>query len=415
MSLILHYKFDQSDLTIDSSTSNIPLVNNGSVVSAVDATYGNVSSFNATTNSYFTGPSLTQLQGSSPWTVSYWVNRNSKTTFNTQLAFGNSLNSGGGISILFGSAGAHNVNYGAWLSTSPNIAVATWTHVSHTYDGTTLSAYIDGVLNNSVNVNLNVSSQSLTIGRDLVSFTNSNYTFTGFMSDFRVYDDSLASTDILQMFNEGPNPPPVLTVTMYTHIADLEWEDVSGASTYRVTATEDTLDEIELTTTVESHFEIFNLKPDTNYTLKVYTDLDTLTPIHTNLETTLSLNSSNVGSLMTRLGNDLTIINETAVDEIDALINEVLTTGDIVNTNIGETIFVETSDSLVLTDTNESILTPFQTGQGAGQSISVVLPDSSTSVVSYDETTNEIVSDTVNFAIGSTLVLGGLKVTVKEI
>lgn len=77
-----------------------------------------------------------------------------------------------------------------------------------------------------------------------------SYTFTRFMSDFRVYDNSLASADILQLFNEGPNPPPVLTVTMYTHVAYLEWEDVSGASTYRVTSTEDTFDETELATTV---------------------------------------------------------------------------------------------------------------------------------------------------------------------
>ena len=37
MSLVLQYKFDQADLTIDSSTSNISLVNAGGVVSSVDA------------------------------------------------------------------------------------------------------------------------------------------------------------------------------------------------------------------------------------------------------------------------------------------------------------------------------------------------------------------------------------------
>lgn len=118
---------------------------------------------------------------------------------------------------------------------------------------------------------------------------------------------------------------------------------------------------------------------------------------------------------MVRIGSDLTLLNETALDHIDPLLNAVLRTGEVVNTPIGETIFVADAESLVISDVNELVLTPFQNSDGSGQSVSIVLPDASTKTISYDETTNAVVSESTNFAVGTYFVVGGLKVNVKEI
>lgn len=295
MSLVLNYKFDQIDLTIDSSTSNIPLVNAGGVVSSVDATYGNVASFDGSATAYFSsGTSLTQLQGSSSRTISYWVNRNAKVTFSIPYAYGDPNRSGTsqGIRTAFTAAGVFSVAYftGTLINASTVFSVGTWYHVAETDDGTTLYMYVNGVLENSASVTINGSTDPISIGRDLVGVTDTSFIFTGFMADFRVYDDALSSANLLALIADGPNAP-TLDVTMYTHLADLVWGEVSGASTYNVTFIEDSSPETALTTTSGTSFEALDLTSGSLYTFNVYTDLDLVTP-----EFTISANQCSIRS-----------------------------------------------------------------------------------------------------------------------
>lgn len=419
MSLVLQYKFDQADLTIDSSTSGIPLVNAGGVVSSVDATYGNVASFDGSSNSYLSsGTSLSTLQGSSSRTISYWLNRNAKGTFSIPYAYGNPGISGGGIRSAFNASGvlALAYNSGQQLDSNTSFSVGTWYHVAEVYDGTTLSFYIDGVFDTSATVSMNSSTNPLSIGQDLVHVVNSGFIYTGYMSDFRVYDDALLAADLLTITTNGPNASLLnLDTTMYTHVADLTWDAVPGATSYTVSSNENSGGEVTLGTSSGTTYEVFNLTPGGSYEFRVYTDLDIVTPAYAETETSLALNTTNVGSLMTRLNNDLTLLTGSASDEVEPFLRSILTTGDIVNTSIGDVVFVANTESLSLDEPEEKMMTPFEEASGSGQSISVVLPDTSINTVGYDQTTNEVVSGSTNYPVGTYFILGNRKVTVKEI
>ena len=416
MSLILRYRFDDTDLTIDSSSSGIPLVNTGGVVSSVDATFGNVASFDASNDSFFTSnTSLTQIQGASPRTISFWVNRNTKNNFNIVYSYGNTGSLGGGIRAAFHSSGVLGIAYGmVELLLNSTFNVGTWYNIAEVYDGTTLSYFVDGVLDNSVNVTMNSTTDPISIGQDVVGVVSNSFIYTGFLSDFRVYDSALTSTDLLDITNAGPNPSG-LNTTMFTHVADITWDEVSGASSYTVTSTENAGQEITHGDTTNTYLEIFNLNPDSSYEFKVYSDLDMVTPAYTETDVALSLNSTNVDSLMVRLQNDLTILSNTSSDEIEPFLGSVLTTGEIVNTSLGKTVFVSDAGTVNIDETEERFLMPFDQGSGTGQSISVVLPDTTINTIGYDQNTNQITSGATNYSIGSTFVLGNQKITVKEI
>lgn len=419
MSLVLQYKFDQADLTIDSSTSNISLVNAGGVVSSVDATYGNVASFDGSSNSYLSsGTSLSTLQGTSSRTICYWVNRNTKGNFSIPYAYGNPGNSGGGIRAALNTSGVLALAYNTaqQLDGNTSFTAGTWYHVAEVYDGTTLACYIDGVLDASTPVSMNSSTEPLSIGQDLVHVVNSGFIFTGYISDFRVYDDALLAADLLIITTNGPNASLLnLNTTMYTHVADLSWDVVPGATSYIVSSNENSGGEVTLGVTSGTTYEVFNLTPGASYEFRVYTDLDTVTPAYTETETALALDITNVGSLMTRLNNDLTFLTGAGSDEIEPFLRSILTTGDIVNTSIGDVVFVANTESLSLDEPEEKLMTPFEEASGSGQSISVVLPDTSINTVGYDQTTNEVVSGSTNYPVGTYFILGNRKVTVKEI
>ena len=234
------------------------------------------------------------------------------------------------------------------------------------------------------------------------------------MSDFRVYDDALSSTEVSDVFSAGPNPSP-LALTMFTHVADLTWESIGGASEYTITFKIDGGSEIVHTTTEELSHSVYNLIQGSSYEFNLYTDLDVVTPIDTMTDSPLVVNAVNVDSLLTRLSNDISLLNSTSIDDIEEFIPSSLTTGETVNTSLGNAIFVANSDTVTLTDPNGSVLTPFLASSGSGQTVTINLPDTSSALVEYDETNEEIVFETTNYSVNEHFVVGDLKVIIKEI
>ena len=414
MSIVLRYQFNQptASLTTDSSGNSNTLVSAGGVVSSTDTTYGSVAYFDGGGSSHFTlGSVPTEMLGSSPRTFSFWNKRD--TGSGTMFEYGNLFDRfralGAGtyrINVFIGANGTgQNYNF------ETNAAANTWYHYVMTYSGTTVIFYIDGVQTNSYTVpTLNTSNDTLYIG---VSNNLSN-PLLGSLSDFRVYDDALSAADITTLFSDGPNPPP-LSVTMYTHVADLAWSPVSGVISYTITMSRDSGPVVTLATTSELSHSVYGLTPGSLYEFSLYTDLDPATPVDTLTDSALAVDNTNVDSLMTRLGNDLTLLPPTSISSIEDFIPSVLSTGEIVKTFLGETTFVEDSDTITLSYPNDAVLTPFQSTSGSGQSASIILPDGSTNVVTFDETTNEVIVETTNYSVGEHFVLGGLKASVKEI
>lgn len=417
MSLILRYKFDEptASLTTDSSGNSNTLVNVGdSVVSANDATFGNVAFFDKSLSGYFSLASPpSALQGTSPRTYSAWLKRSSDGIayihFNGVDDVGyraqvNSFN----FNIRVGSTNGP-------VDTAQDNVQNTWYHYVSTYDGSTTSLYFDGVFSDSASTpNEPTGTGPLYIGNIPDSPTSG--LFDGYMSDFRAYDSVLDATAIAAIYSEGPNPqPPTVDITIFSHIADLTWPEVSGSTSYTITFIRDSGLEDTITNTQELSYSVYNLIPGSSYEFRVYSDIDPVTPVYTSTASTPSVDATSVTTLLTRLGNDITKLSASSVSDIESLIYSALSTGDIVDTNLGKTVFVENSDVITLDKTNESVLTPFQTSLGSGQSITVVLPDTTSNIVSYDETSDQITSGGVTYSVGDNFVLNGLKVSVIDL
>jgi len=203
MSLIHQYKFDQVDLTID-STGNSVLTNAGSVSSAIDTTYGNVASFTGAIDSYLSLTSVpTSIQGASPRTYSLWVKRDSNTDLRILFAHGESPDR---IQLYFTTLDRLILSMNSdSIVVTDSFTTNTWYNIVISYDGTTIFLYNNGVLLDSKEHSLTVSSSALAIGFDL---TSSNiYVFEGDMSDFRIYDGALNPTEISSIYSDGPNAP----------------------------------------------------------------------------------------------------------------------------------------------------------------------------------------------------------------
>lgn len=168
----------------------------------------------------------------------------------------------------------------------------------------------------------------------------------------------------------------------------------------------------------DNKHNITNLVPDTQYNLRWYTD--TGEGYHLTSETTTStlVNTAANHSMADFEKNgvfDLTILDDRTLSEISAAMDNLFSTGDVVKMSInnkeaqnasvikvGETLSVEGIDGVLL---------PFN-DDAAGQEVSVILSDSTTVHVSYDESNNTITVGSDTYGAGDAFTLDGKKATV---
>ena len=234
------------------------------------------------------------------------------------------------------------------------------------------------------------------------------------------YDSSLTAAEVLYNYqvllsNPVANFTSPFAATMYTHLADITWPDVSGATTYTITQTENAVDPIILVSeTSDLTITSYNLNPGSSYEYNLYTDLDLVTPQDTVTESTLAVDTSSVTDLMVRLGNDLTLIDESSVDEVELELRNVLNTGEIVSLNTGNAVFVQQSDTIQVV-TGRDVLTPFESSLTSG-SIIVTTEEGDSSTITYDESLNQVTFDgSTALDVGKYTIIGKYKVSVTEI
>ena len=204
-----------------------------------------------------------------------------------------------------------------------------------------------------------------------------------------------------------------LEATMFTHLADLTWSSIGGATSYTVTQTEDAgSEETIVSETTDLSFTSLNLNPGSSYVFNLYTDLDLVTPATSITESALVVDTANVTALAVRLSNDFSILSESSYDEVDSQLRNFLMTGDEVILSSGNAVFVEDSDTIVHSDTD--ILTPFESTAGSGQTITVTVGGES-AVLTYNESLNEVTYDGTAYGIGESFAVGTSKVTISEI
>lgn len=107
------------------------------------------------------------------------------------------------------------------LASHTVVADDTWHHVAGTYDGTTLSLYIDGVLNRTADVGTTTveTTGPLFIGQN---YAGNSYTFDGTIDEARLYDTALTAENVLAVYNEVEQP------TAATLLGDWTLDDGAG-------------------------------------------------------------------------------------------------------------------------------------------------------------------------------------------
>lgn len=427
MSLVFRYKFDEptASLTSDSSGNSNTLTNDGGVVSAVDATYGNVASFsNASGSNLVIAPSPPALTGNSSKTICFWIKRNNQTAAfenifgctPTTSQYRSQIN---GVStwrsIMFLPEGETAVN----TTFTPGFLTGVWYHIAITYDGTTEILYVDGSQQKSEARSMLVGGDSFTIGGS-PSYTGS-YRLDGYMSDFRAYDNALSATEITTIHTEGPNPVVSQFIPGVTSISATVVE-VTGALTYQINITESPSGTTWVAHTGIStgNVTIGSLTPGTTYVLQLYADIGSGYVLEdTELVTTLENSSENYNTSVYGSDGvfDLSTLNSTEFALLGDVLNDVFTTGDKLGINLGsktsDVTFVKVGDTV---STDDSILVPFSTAGGAGQAITINLSDTTTTVaVSYDDVNNSLTIGSDVVQIGDSIVIDGKKLTVKSV
>jgi hypothetical protein len=147
--------------------------------------------------------------------IAAWVNVNAGATNQAYVVNKNFDGSTVPYSLNVGGNNAPNelngLGYfnGAWRNTQTGANAADfvdlrgggWRHVAATYDGATLSYYVDGVLRQSSNEgsgNLPQNNNVLDIGR----YANDNDYFGGLIDELRVYDHALSAAEVAALVPE---------------------------------------------------------------------------------------------------------------------------------------------------------------------------------------------------------------------
>ena len=430
MSVTRWYKFteDTADLGKDSSGNQKDLTNFG-VTSVTDATYGKVAYFDESSYLMLDKEDIpVNMTLGNSRAMSLWVKPDRDGHTGGLITYGNKFNSiaNGFRYAMFFSGGDNGViyilyfNISSTISPSDLITTDAWNHVTAVFHdaGDLSQIYINGTLAVSAQKGLSTSpNYPLYVG--YYGEERRNH-FKGCMTDMRFYDDALDAAAILALYSDGPATPPTLESVMYTHVADLTWDAVSGASSYRITAGDESVAGevvVDLSASGTSA-TVPNLAPGNSYEFKLYTDLDPLVSAASTTDSTPAVDATSVESLLSRFSNSLvllSIFSSAALGDINSSLRDALSTGEVVGTKLGETIFVQDSDTLTIPSVGAAVLTSFDASAGSSQTATVTLSDSSSVVVTYDETANEIAANGSIVAVGSHAVVGGYKVSVREI
>ena len=416
MSLVVQYRLDEASGSLGTDSVGSLDMTNTTVTSVSDATYGDVAYFDGSSRLALAAASLpTAITGTNSRTISYWVKPTG--TFTSAQTF-HSVGSGNGtgarwrFNMYTSGVLQHAYNNLSAIENTTALVADTWYNIAQTFNGTNVTIYVDGVLETTAAKALITQTDSdLVIGAWNENLTSSPY--TGCQLDFRLYDGALDATAVGDIYAAGPHDRNLLSATMYTHLADLAWSAVSGATTYTVTQTEDSGDPVTIVyDTTDLTFTSYNLTPGSSYEYNLYTDLDLLIPESTTTESALAVDTTSVTDLMIRLGNDLTLIDESSVDDIESELRNVLSTGDEVSLASGVSIFVQDADTIEFIP-GKDVLTPFVPIL-TSQAVTVTTAEGDSSAISYNQILNQVTVDSTILDIGQYAVVGKYKVKVIE-
>jgi len=393
-------------------------------VSVNDPTYGPVADF--TSNAVdLTIENIPTLVGNSSRTYSVWVNPDNVAKNSTIVSISDTSNwrwiSGHFSNRFYEHINGDSSTYDQNLNNTTRTN-GTWYHMVFTRDNTNSihNHYVNGAISFTYTGTLaGTTFSDLTFGK-IKSIAATN--FDGQMLDIKIYDGVITPAEITDLYNMGPNPINVWVIPRsITAIADIT--PVSGATAYRITSQIGSGDEkIEKTDFTDLTQIITNLTPETEYIFRSYsTTGSTYTLIETITISTLENLSSNyvTTDFINEDGDfDITSLNSDSINLLNGVINNLLSTGDIVDVNVDggkrTSKFIKIGENLSV-DSTDTYLMPFLPTSGSGQSVSITLTDTSTVNVSYDETTEVLTVGTDPHILGESFILDGMKAFFKNV
>ena len=197
--------------------------------------------------------------------------------------------------------------------------------------------------------------------------------------------------------------------------------DVPGAVTYQIKFGESP-SETTLTHTGISagDFTFEALAPETTYTLQLYADTGSgYSLVDTETVTTLANSAVNYDTSVYNSNGkfDLSTLDSSSFSLLKEVINDVFSTGDKLEINLGssnksEVAFVKVGEAV---STEDSIFVPFDSAGGSGQVITMNLSDTSSVSVTYDDVNNALNIGGSTVQVGESVVVDGKKLTVKDL
>jgi hypothetical protein len=200
--LVGYWKMDEtSGSAADSSGNGNTGTWNGSGVSHYSTgKFGGGGGFNGTDDYVSVPVSL----GSSSWSISLW----SKTTSGGKY-LGTTLNCGAGClprlyllgnEFVYGSGSYSDASMTIDLT---GITTSNWNHWVYEFDGSSIKAYVNGVLKNTKTRNAENINDTLVLGKSVESGV---VYLNGSIDDIRVYNRALSPTEVQQLYTWAPGP-----------------------------------------------------------------------------------------------------------------------------------------------------------------------------------------------------------------
>lgn len=167
--------------------------------------------------------------------------------------------------------------------------------------------------------------------------------------------------------------------------------------------------------------KIRSLSPGTEYIIRFYVNSGTgymLRETHTVTTLSNTIGNYRVNDFDNgRGGFDVSSFKSQTLALIDEVMNDLFATGDNIdmplpNGKSVRTTFVKRGGTTAIGNKDVSITVPFTASAGAGQNATLTLSDSSSVVVSYDESTKETSISGQAYSTGEYLIIEGKKVTI---
>ena len=228
------------------------------------------------------------------------------------------------------------------------------------------------------------------------------------------------TSDLIQEFVITPAPEFLLPTPRVTSIS-VTVVEVTGATEYRITVTNVASDNTSVAhdSISTGGFVVRGLAPETNYILRLFANSGSgYELVDTESVYTLSNSAGNYDK--TAFGSngsfDLSELDTSSFALLGEVINDVFSTGERLEINLGtrtsKVSFVKRGETA---STDDSILVPFDSASGSGQAFTMQLSDTSTVSVAYDETVNTLDIGGTTVQVGSSIVVDGKKLTVKDL